>query len=75
MPMPFTLRAWSPVLESMMVCALLGVPICTLPRERVGGVIVATGPLTGWMEPASTLKATGKPNPGAMKGELATSDR
>ncbi len=75
MPMAFTLRAWSPVLESIKVCAVLGVPTCTLPRERVGGVSVATGPVIGWIELASRLKATGKPKPGAVKGELATSEK
>lgn len=75
MPMPFTLRAWSPVLESVTVCTLLGVPTCALPSDRVGGVIVATGPVTGWIAPASTLKATGKPKPGPVNGEVATSER
>src|SRR5260370_36957920 len=49
------LRAWSPVLVRITVCAELGEPTVTLPRESEAGARVATGP-TRFCCPGGLLK-------------------
>lgn len=69
----FTLRAWSPVLESISDCVGAAIPTVLLPKIKLAGVSVATGPTMGWPEPGATLNAIGRPKPGAVKGEPLTS--
>ena len=45
--MAFTLRAWSPVLESISDCVGAAMPTVLLPKTRFAGVRVATGPTSG----------------------------
>src|SRR6266702_2081343 len=58
------LRAWSPVLVRITVCAGLGEPTVTLPRESEVGVRVATGP-TRFCCPGGILKTKLPSTPGA----------
>lgn len=73
MLMALTLRAWSPVLESISDWLGAAIPTVLLPKTKFAGVSVATGPTSGWPEPGVMLNAIGRSRPGAVKGEPLTS--
>jgi hypothetical protein len=51
MLMALTLRASSPVLESISDCVGAATPTVLLPKAKFVGVSVATGPTSDWPEP------------------------
>jgi len=62
--MAFTLRAWSPVLESISDCVGAAMPTALLPKTKFAGVSVATGPTSGWIRAGRDTKRDRQTKPG-----------